>query len=434
MQYLYNFKNLIRAYPYYTGLILIVGIVAVGFVLFGNQSGDEDATKETVRKVELIPVSEYSSGALGVAVPTASGDSFVVRSEASGRVKRVVESGVEVKQGTVLAELENASELASLTQAQGAYEAAKASAEQSSFGVEERGETLESAYAEAKVDIRTAFTDVQDVMQNTIETFFNGTNQAAFDLNEQSWEKRLINYDLEDWKEVTVGALSDNQTMAALSQGANITERVSALVDVIYEHVIDEERGASPDYLDELATHKSNLSTARATLTSALWTLRDAKISVENAEAALSREEASSLGGSVSAEEARIKQALGNYQSAKASYDKTFVKAPFAGKIISKNIAVGDIINIGADVSIIVPAEGVETARYFELPLSAVKYTPDSAYVFTVEADNSLRAIEVETGLVTTSNIRVTGLNGDETIVRDVRGLKVGELVEVGNS
>ncbi len=426
-------KQLIAKHPYYALFSLLVLVVGAGFLLAQNRNDNEDTTKEAARTVETISVAEYSSGAIGVAVPTASGDSFVVRSEAAGRVKSVVESGVEVKKGSVLATLENASELAALTQAQGTYEAAQANAEQSSFGVEERAETLSSTYAEAKVDLRSTFVDIEDVMQNTVETFFNGNNQAAFDLTEVSWEKKMINYDLDDWKEMTQGTLSDNQTLAALTRGSNITERVSNLVDVIYEHVIEEENGASADYLEELTTHKSNLSTARATLTTALWTLRDAKISVENAEAALSREEASSLGGSVSAEEARIKQALGTYQAAKANYDKTFVKAPFDGKIISRNVASGDIINVGTDISIIVPAEGVETARYFELPLSAVKYTPDSAYVFTVESDNTLKPIEVETGLVTTANIRVTGLNGDETIVKDVRGLKAGEMVEISN-
>ena len=427
-------KQLTANHPYYSSGLLIV-VIGAGVLLLSQNQGVDDALNDNeARTVEVMAVAEYSSGAIGVAIPTADGDSFVVRAEAGGRVKSVVPPGVEVKKGSVLATLENASELAALTQAQGTYEAAKASAEQSGFGVEESGETLASAYAEAKVDLRTAFADVQDVMQNTVETFFSGTNQASFDLTEASWEKKLINYDLDDWKDVTLDSLSSNETVVGLDNGADITQRASNLVDVIYEQVIEEEQGASDDYLEELATHKSNLSTARGTLTAALWTLRDAKISVENAEAALTREEASSLGGSVSAEEARIKQALGTYQAAKANYDKTFVKAPFDGKIISKNVAVGDIINMGTDISIIVPAEGVETARYFELPLSAVKYTPDSAYVFTVESDSTLRAIEVETGLVTTANIRVTGLNGDETIVKDVRGLKSGELVTVSQT
>lgn len=426
-------KQLIANHPYYALAFLAVGVGVGVFLLSQNQNSDENTAADATRTVETIVVAEYSSGAIGIAVPTASGDSFVVRTEAAGRVKSVVSPGVEVRKGSVLATLESASELAALTQAQGTYEAAKASAEQSGFGVEESGEALAGTYAEARVDLRTAFADVEDVMQNTVETFFSNSNQASFDLADVSWEKKLINYDLADWKNATLDSLPESEIVATIDIGDNITQRVSNLVDIVYERVIDEENDASDDYLEELAAHKANLSATRSTLTAALWTLRDAKIAVENAKAALSREEASSLGGSVSAEEARIKQALGTYQAAKANYDKTFVKAPFDGKIISRNIATGDIISVGTDAVIIVPATGAETARYFELPLSAVKYTPDSAFVFTIESDSTLNAIEVETGLVTTANIRVTGLNGDETIVRDVRGLKTGEKVSVNN-
>jgi hypothetical protein len=51
--------------------------------------------------------------------------------------------------------------------------------------------------------------------------------------------------------------------------------------------------------------------------------------------------------------------------------------------------------------------------------------------VFVVNNQGLVEAIEIETGLVTASDLRVTGLNGDEMIVTDVRGLKAGDKVEV---
>ena len=60
-----------------------------------------------------------------------------------------------------------------------------------------------------------------------------------------------------------------------------------------------------------------------------------------------------------------------------------------------------------------------------------MKYTPAGAYVFTVNEDGVIEATSVETGLVRTDSITVTGLSGNEVIVKDIRGLKAGDSVIV---
>ena len=180
-----------------------------------------------------------------------------------------------------------------------------------------------------------------------------------------------------------------------------------------------------------MATIASEFAAAQATLNTQTANLEAAKIALRRAEEDVNSAAIGGTGGEVSAANAQIKQALGVYQAALANYNRTIVRAPFAGTITTQNVKVGDIINTGTDVSIIKPDSGVETARWWHLPLSAVKYTPDNAYVFVVNSESKIEAVEVETGLVTASNIRVSGLKGDETIVKDVRGLKSGDEVEV---
>ncbi len=53
--------------------------------------------------------------------------------------------------------------------------------------------------------------------------------------------------------------------------------------------------------------------------------------------------------------------------------------------------------------------------------------------MFTVPENNTIRGIAVETNLVTTNSINVTGLTGNEIIVKDVRGLKEGDEVELAS-
>ena len=180
-----------------------------------------------------------------------------------------------------------------------------------------------------------------------------------------------------------------------------------------------------------LVALRSDFATAQATLNTHRANLLSDKTALTRAEDAVSSASISGTGGEVSAANATIKQALGGYQAAQAAYNKTIVKAPFAGTVTSLNVTVGDIISVGTDVAIVKPNEGEETERAFIIPLAAVKYTPENAYVFIVNADGKIESIEVETGLVTVNSIKVTGLNGDEQIITDVRGLKVGQEVTV---
>src|SRR5690606_31872400 len=206
------------------------------------------------------------------------------------------------------------------------------------------------------------------------------------------------------------------------------TEMVDTFITLIPKHQPDTVFTASDlaSLSTEFAAARSSLDTQRAALSSAKTALTRAEENVNSASIG-------GTGGAISSANAAMKQALGAYQAAKAAYDRTIGRAPLAGTITSQNVTVGDISNVGTDVAIIVPEEGVETNRWWTLPLSAVKYTPDSAFVFMVNNDGVIEEVKVETGLVTAGSIKVTGLTGSENVIKDVRGLKVGERVEVAN-
>ncbi len=429
-------KNLIqtlKSHPYYTVSAVLGLILVIVFVLSPNDQEQPEETSKETRSVNTISVSEHSQGALGVAVPTAQGNSFVIRAESSGRVEETAKVGATVQKGTILARLDNAAQLAALTQAEGNYEAAVASAEQSGFSIESGQETLTSSYSTANTTLRSTGISVHGILENTINNYFSDGLRQSLQLDDYFWEKKLLDYALTDWTELTKTTVSNNQIIAQLDAQISVTERVAELLDVIFEKVIDNENGATTAERVILNSYKTALTTAKTTVASNLQSLKDTKLDVTDAEASLKRAESSSLGGATSAEEAYIKQALGSLQSAQSSYAKTIVRAPFAGTISSLNIAVGDIINVGTDVAIIVPEAGEETTKSFNLPLSAIKYTPDNSYVFTVDETGTLESVSIETGLVTANYINVTGLNGDEVIVNDVRGLKAGQRVNVLN-
>jgi RND family efflux transporter MFP subunit len=72
------------------------------------------------------------------------------------------------------------------------------------------------------------------------------------------------------------------------------------------------------------------------------------------------------------------------------------------------------------------------TSGPITIPLSALKLTPNGAYVFTLSATSSLIALPVKDGAILGDKIQIIGgLNGTESIITDARGLKEGMAVTV---
>lgn len=399
-------------------LAAVVVLIGAAFMLLG---GTDEATKTEagLREVETMSVADYSSGASGVAVPTANGNSYIIRSEASGKVLRAAKNGA-VAEGAIVAQLENSAQRASLLQAEGAYEAAVAASggnKNSQASARQDGvRTWTSATVAAAETLRTTIDGYYADIRGTggaggfkLEAF-----GAAPELNaaRDSIERTI----LDRWETESVTESNAAEKLAQLNTDlatiGSLVDRISALVP----------RQSITNVYSEAdrAADAATLAAARAAITTQQEAVDSARTAIINA----------SGSGDASAQ-AQVKQALGTLEAARAAYAKTTVRAPFAGTLTSVNVVVGDIVSAGGDVAIIVPNEGVETERKFVLPLSAVKYTPAGALVFTVNAEGILEAKTIETGLVTADSITVTGLSGDETIVKDVRGLKAGEKVEV---
>lgn len=67
-----------------------------------------------------------------------------------------------------------------------------------------------------------------------------------------------------------------------------------------------------------------------------------------------------------------------------------------------------------------------------KIPLSALKLTPNGAFVFTVTSSSTLLPITVQEGAILGEEIQIiSGLTGSEEIVTDARGLKTGMTVTV---
>ncbi|MCB9819312.1 hypothetical protein H6789_01190 [Candidatus Nomurabacteria bacterium] len=431
---------LIKSHPYYTAIgILILVLLAFIFLRGGDESSE--VVEGSIRTVETVAVGEYSIGAIGVAVPTADGSSFVVRAESGGRVNKTIPANTAVKQGAVIAVLDNGAQLAELTRAEGVYEAALASGARSDISVTDSKQALTAAKQSAVDTNRAALTAWNDVLYNTVDDVFSNprsnvpgvrisSDGKATYLNDERVAMKAL---LETWQNEVTSLSANNDTPRikdAIEKSISRIDRLATMLNTIVPLLAKQDADEVwPEAT--LVALRSEFATAQSTLNTHRANLLGEKTALTRAEDTVSSASIAGTGGEISAADATIKQALGGYQAAQAAYSKTIVKAPFTGRVTSLNVRVGDIISVGTDVAIVQPNDGVETERAFIIPISAVKYTPENAYVFIVNADGKIESIEVETGLVTANSIKVTGLNGDENIISDVRGLKTGQSVSL---
>jgi multidrug resistance efflux pump len=347
----------------------------------------------------------------------------------------------------VIAEIENASQRAALLQAEGALEAARAAERKTTGGLRSeqisiRETGLESAKRGAVTALLSAYAAIDSAVDDTADQLFSGVELGTPD---------LIFFSTNNQREVELERIR-RVLASTLTRTASVSQTITVADDLEAEMArTEEEVRAARSFIDTLVAalndaipssdfsvdtilaYKASVGAERTALTSALSSIALARASLATAKKTLEEGEGFSQETDLAGASAAVKQAQGAYASALAAYQKTVVRSSLTGSVLSCSVKMGDIVSFGADVCRIAGTPTASSSS-FDLPLSAVKYTPLGAFVFVLEQTNRVRALEVETGLVTAGGILVTGLTGEEFIVRDVRGLVDGEEVALSQS
>jgi multidrug efflux pump subunit AcrA (membrane-fusion protein) len=398
------------------GAVALVLILLAFFFIGGNEASEVVAENTTSpRTVSLHTISADN----GTAVRTADGSAFIVRAQSGGRVDRVAKVGDTVTAGATVAQLENSAQRAAYIQAEGAYDAAVAAA---------GGNT--TAQSTARQDaVRTWNTETvstAQIIHTSIDTYFTFSRSLSsitgFRGLSAFGDAGIFNSRRADIEEI----LKAWERNAAIVTETNATEMLTSLsneLSVIGAFVDDlaalvPQQRINDSYTDEQRSNDiTRLATARANITESQRRVDSTRTAIIN-----------SSGSNAAASNAQIKQAFGALESARAALGKTVIKTPVAGTVTAVSISVGDIINVGNDVVFVAGDTAVKTESIITVPLTAVKFTPTKAFIFTVD-EEVLVAHEVETGLVSSNSITISGAEGITDIVIDVRGLKEGDTV-----
>jgi multidrug efflux pump subunit AcrA (membrane-fusion protein) len=416
-------------------VLLLVALISLGFSFVGDSDvAPEEAPVTAVTRTVLLYTISLADD--GTAVRTADGNAFIVRAESGGRVERVAKVGDTVARGAIVAQVENSAERAAVLQAQGAYEAALAGASASDVGSGSADRAYTEAVTQAQNTTRGAFASTDDILRNTVDQVFSqpDTNIPGLKIdgqgraNDLSKERVVLEMRFDAWRN-RLNATADEDVMELLEEAVSDTERLNSFVVTLTSLLSDDD---ALDTATELEALRSDFAQARTALTGVLSSLSGARSSLIAAESAKEQAEIAGTTGTVSLGDAQVKQALGVLLSARAALGKTAVKTPVAGTVTAVSTSVGDIITIGSDVVFVASDAPMEmgTEDTITVPLTAVKFTPTKAFIFTVQG-GKLVAHEVETGSVTTKSITISGRGGVDDIVLDVRGLKEGDAVVV---
>ena len=468
-------------------LILIVGL----FMLAGLGKKKDDAAA-SVRTVTLATVSELTgSGSSVDLIGTVRSISEANLLAQNGGTVRAVHArlGGYVPAGSVIAELENAAERASVLQAEGAYDAAIAA---------RAGQSVPETQTSARNTYRTAFTTLDSTLKNSIDLNLFGAPtpfgpklllQADSDTSRAlAVERARLKKVLESYS-ASLASADSRDPQSLLDETESIARQVATFLGSLSEAANERDSQATPTQLAAIATARASVDGVRASVSAARAGYRSGTVSA------------------TAGADASVKQALGVLRAAQANLERTVVRAPIAGQVNFLPIRIGDYVTPLMHVATVAQNGSLEIVAYISednrdllaagtkvkveekydgvitsvapaldpttkqievhvavtgaselvngqsvrisltdlipvpsetaaegpllLPLASVKLRAEDRIVFTVGEDSRLVARTVEVGEVRGDRIEVlSGLTADLRIVTDARGLADGELVQ----
>lgn len=342
------------------GVLAVLGILVVTALFISFDEAPEAANAPLKKSVRTASVYELVSGSSLSLIGTVEAvDGSRIESETSGRVTRVnVALGDVVGAGTVIAELENASERAAVLQAEGSYEAALVAAAQSDISVTDARNALSSAENAGSNAYRSAFTVSEDAIRNLVDDFFTDVDDSilSFRIDSQGQalsliaERRAIEDILDAWYTTVSEDQDPANAEALLLEAKSDTERIANFVDRIAFLASTADPGGSFTR-EVLDGYKNQFLSARTSLNGTLSSINNSLLAIQNAKEALGRAE---LGGSateLSSANAQVKQALGSLRAAQANLAKTIIRTPIGGTVNALPVRVGDYIGSFAHIA-----------------------------------------------------------------------------------
>ncbi len=388
------FSKFSRRYVIGTILLVALGTVAVHWYLrpspVNNTSLKNNATQVSVATVASLSTTSNSLPIVGTVT---SLNKATVLSQTSGEiVSRSRTLGDTVSAGEVIAEFANSSQQAAVLQAKGTYEVALAglaTVQETSV----KGSTI--SVGQANQDVKNA----QNALQNSLQNMYAVQDDAIHAKADQMFSNprtrfvqitlsvpnyqlvSLIRQERIDLQRVFKNILSytketpsstfDTRSASMITAARSVIQFLNHLTTAVSETPASQSASSVV-----LSGYAASLSGARSEVTAGLSGLIATKGAYDNA---LSRVQTatnsadSGITNNTALAQARVKQALGIYNAARANLGKTIIRSPIDGTIVSLPITRGDYVPMFSPVAVI--------------------SNPHTLYVKTFVTSNTARAV-----------------------------------------
>lgn len=442
MHFITTVKHYPKQHPIQSGLIVIFVIFLFSTILLIN---DESPAPLTTEKpvVTLTSAAQYadlqSLSLIGTARAVTEAQ---ISAEQTGRVTTVAVSlGQTVEAGQIIATLENASERASVLQAEGVYDAAVAAAAQSGSSLEQAQIGLLAAQNDVVSLFQSAYATTNDVILNSIDDFFSNPYSSLPGLRidghghtaELNAERVAYQTLLSAWQEKanTISTRSDLVAELAFSK-ANV-QRTIDFLDVFIT-LFKEQDGRDRYTDDEIKSFISEFSSLKNSLINVQSAIDGARSALALTEESLEQAKISTSGGTASVADAQVKQALGALRAAEANLSKTFMRTPIKGTVNSLAIKTGDFITAFSPVAVVANNSALEIITYVSEPersriaigdaVTIEQKYPGTITEIAPAVDSDTRKIEVRIAteaadIVNGDTVRVTKESTEETAVSE---------------
>jgi RND family efflux transporter MFP subunit len=351
----------------------IIFVVVALVVVHAATRSSSPAAAEAFAHVTVASVGSLTStsGPLPVSGKVTSLNRATILAQSSGEIVSLNTAiGARVGAGAVLAQFENSAQQAAVLQAQGVYESAQAAlakatgstAANAGISSGQASQTAANAATVAISSIQSAYSALDDAVHAKADSMFSNprTISPTFNLtvpdsqltitlqNERSELEGLLAHAKTLSTNVTADKIDANAT--ALSEDAQkVITFLNNLVQAANEAQTSQNVSATA-----LATFQASAGAARGEVVAAVSALASAKSSYDSATASAQSASNSATIGSqndIAAAQANLKQALGALNSAKAALEKTIVRSPISGTVVSLAVTRGDFVSAFTQVA-----------------------------------------------------------------------------------
>lgn len=368
------------------GAALFIAVSVIAIWLLTRTEPQQEGVAEQVPYVTLAAIADLSSqiSPLPVTGKVTSRSNATVLAQSPGQIVSLRKSiGDRVSAGEVIATLENSSQYAAVQQAQGAYDSAQAAlskvsgsvAENSNLSLSLASQSAQNTLASLQSSMQSMYATLDDAIHTKADNLFSNPRSTNPVFTPSISNSQLV-VSLQNDRLIMGRKVSDAQLLFAGMTSDNAIENAADMLEIanhissFLNSMIEAVNLALPNptlTATTISTYQTTLATGRSAVVSAISSLTAAKGAYESAltSTQIAANTASTASGTdIAAAEANAKTALGGLNAAKASLEKTIVRSPIAGTIVSLPIHEGDFVSSFAQVAQISNPDALEVQSY----------------------------------------------------------------------